>query len=1237
MRPIRLELTAFGPYADTEVVDFAALPADRPFVISGHTGAGKTTIFDAMAFALYGELPGHRGGHGAVRSDFASPKAICRVTFDFEVAGGRWRVSRTPTQTRARLRGQGETTDQHSADLRRLHDGAWEPVATRPREVNKRCLELVGLSAQQFQRVVLLPQGDFQKVLTDSSADRSKLLRTIFGTEIYDRALERLKGERMRVRGLLGQAETRGLTLRGQAAGQLARARELLLPDDVGAVAGAGADGDGDTDADADVGAGADGRADERGSADAPEMPASRGDGVVIDLADAKAQRDQGHAGSADGDSTDECPSGEGPSGEGPSGESSTDDAPRGDGRSGSAADANDDPAGTAELQAQLAAFEEEPLCSLHLAVDSAAARAAEAEQALTAAEGVAADIAERDRLRRRRDELSAHAEEHRANSERVALADAAAPISGHLRALDEATIAEGTTRDGVTTAWAAARATLVPVGLTLPADVGDDAADHADALAARCHAAVEGLERVVAEALRADGLRTTAASAHTEIGHLTAERDGRTATLDAIGEHRRDLAEELSTAQRAAGSLEHVRDLATRARDAVDNRAALDRLRAGAEAVRATLPGLDAQRIEHKEAREVAEASRVAASTLAASRPIAEQAEESTRLFAAAGRRFTELTDGHESVRSNEQRARDSERECFEAFIAGSAPRLAAELHDGEPCAVCGSVEHPAPARPDTDAPAVDLPTLQAAQAAAESAADALRRVEAELAGLLEALPALADLDLAGAEASHARAVAHLGRVQAASDDVARHGAEVDRLDECVAAVEAERSAKDKLLEAVALEEAGLVKILGDDADAEPAELEQRAVWATDAVEAARTAGERVTTINDDLTGLATSEEETRGRLHEIDTALATAREQQRRALDEAARLDATVSAETDGVDPAVLMARWTAAAEALATARDAVRAHLHAVETAGTTGRSLDDAIAASPFDDRAAVEAATLAPAALEELRIVVTNHERELSEVDGGLATLVGKDLPATAPDLHALMAVAGQARAASDSGSATLSAAVTELGAARRTLQDVQRLDGEHAGDRRRFEQLDRVVGVLGGERTAHRMTLEAWVLAGHLREVVMAANVRLLAMSNGRFELDVEEPRSRGNAFTGLDLVVIDGNSGRARPVASLSGGETFQASLSLALGLSDVLTAGNGGRRIDALFIDEGFGSLDADAIDHAIDVLDGLRCRGTMVGVITHVEAMKEALPVAIEVMARPDRRGSTLAHVG
>jgi exonuclease SbcC len=161
------------------------------------------------------------------------------------------------------------------------------------------------------------------------------------------------------------------------------------------------------------------------------------------------------------------------------------------------------------------------------------------------------------------------------------------------------------------------------------------------------------------------------------------------------------------------------------------------------------------------------------------------------------------------------------------------------------------------------------------------------------------------------------------------------------------------------------------------------------------------------------------------------------------------------------------------------------------------------------------------------------------------------------------------------------------------------------------------------------------MSLRRWVLARELDQVTNAANVHLRRMTASRFSLERADPSEDGRTTTGLDLRVRDANNGRTRATTSLSGGEQFQASLSLALGLADVVSLGGAGsgKQFEALFVDEGFGSLDPSALEEAIAALHQLQSSGRMVGAITHVEAMKQQLHVGIEVTRLADGSGSTL----
>ena len=148
-----------------------------------------------------------------------------------------------------------------------------------------------------------------------------------------------------------------------------------------------------------------------------------------------------------------------------------------------------------------------------------------------------------------------------------------------------------------------------------------------------------------------------------------------------------------------------------------------------------------------------------------------------------------------------------------------------------------------------------------------------------------------------------------------------------------------------------------------------------------------------------------------------------------------------------------------------------------------------------------------------------------------------------------------------------------------------------------------------------------RMTLSSFVLAARLEEVAEAASQRLLTMTARRYSLAHTDAR-RGGGKAGLGLLACDTWTGVDRDTSTLSGGETFLASLALALGLADVVTAEAGGTRIEALFVDEGFGSLDEDTLEEVMTVLDGLREGGRTVGIVSHVAELRQRVPAQVRV---------------
>ncbi|WP_242345850.1 AAA family ATPase, partial [Anaeromyxobacter terrae] len=220
MRPLTLELQAFGPYARAQKVDFGALGGADLFLIHGPTGAGKTTLFDAMTFALYGEVPGTRGT-GRLRADRALEGAPPKVAFRFRLGDAVYRAERTAAWQRPKKRGEGTLEEAPTASLWR--EGADAPLATKPTTVTEKVTELLGMGAEQFTRVVLLPQGDFKRLLCADAREREELLQQLFGTGVYkdvEELLVRKKNElEAEARRL---AERREEALGGAAPGALA-------------------------------------------------------------------------------------------------------------------------------------------------------------------------------------------------------------------------------------------------------------------------------------------------------------------------------------------------------------------------------------------------------------------------------------------------------------------------------------------------------------------------------------------------------------------------------------------------------------------------------------------------------------------------------------------------------------------------------------------------------------------------------------------------------------------------------------------------------------------------------------------------------------------------------------------------------------------------------------------------------------------------------------------------------
>ncbi|NEE04585.1 AAA family ATPase [Phytoactinopolyspora halotolerans] len=361
---------------------------------------------------------------------------------------------------------------------------------------------------------------------------------------------------------------------------------------------------------------------------------------------------------------------------------------------------------------------------------------------------------------------------------------------------------------------------------------------------------------------------------------------------------------------------------------------------------------------------------------------------------------------------------------------------------------------------------------------------------------------------------------------------------------------------------------------------------------------------------------------------------------EQHRRATADIAAADARIAAVTEAVERdearvaeqrhgfssvaarAGDLKRRATAADQLVRALSELDRH---AENRGARLAELNRTIAEADFDDVDAARAALVPAEELETLRRQVEEWRRRLHAVEGRLAE---PDLDGIDPDAQIDV---DHARAELDAREAELAFLQREVAtsadrlqrsrrARRRVAEAISLRRQRHAG----AAAVIRMAGLANADinDNALRMPLATYVLQRVFDNVVDAANERLVEMSAGRYTLDSYDGKQAGTRRTGLGLHVIDAHTGHARDTGTLSGGETFYVSLSLALGLADVVTSQAGGMTMNTLFIDEGFGSLDPDTLDDVMGVLADLRSGGRVVGIVSHVDELKTRIPERIEV---------------
>ncbi|MEU9409321.1 SMC family ATPase [Streptomyces sp. NPDC048281] len=617
-------------------------------------------------------------------------------------------------------------------------------------------------------------------------------------------------------------------------------------------------------------------------------------------------------------------------------------------------------------------------------------------------------------------------------------------------------------------------------------------------------------------------------------------------------------------------GGLESARRAERRLTEVVDERVRLDRQeRDDEDTLREAagwLAGWDARRAGLQSRVDSAQEAATRAEQLAVQRDPARRRLEAARLRDKLGRDTDEAQRAALASAQRAVAARTHWLDLKEQRLNGIAAELAAELTEGQPCAVCGATEHPAPA--EKFAGHVDREAEEGALAALQRADEQRARDERRLGTAREALAAATaeagdtptaqlasqtnELEQEYARARQLGSTLHAAHeeLRLAEQERERRLADRQQTEVRAAARLTRREGLDA--EQTVLEEE-LAQARGSTASvaARAGQLERQAVLLTDAADTARAA------------------EDTARHLKDTDARLADAA--YRAGFDTP---EAAATALLDDTAHRELQRRL----DERQSEEAAVRAVLAETDTAAAAQQP--------PADLDAAERTAALAAQRLRDAASARDGAARSCGELDRL---------------------------------SARATAGVRQLAPLREEYDRVARLAGLTAGTSADNER---------------RMRLESYVLAARLEQVAAAATVRLQRMSSGRYTLVHSDDRT-GRGRSGLGLHVVDAWTGRERDTATLSGGETFFASLALALGLADVVTDEAGGVRLDTLFIDEGFGSLDDQTLDEVLDVLDSLRERDRTVGIVSHVPDLRRRIHAQLEVSK--GRTGSALRQRG
>lgn len=1015
MKPIRLKMTAFGPYKQSEVIDFNELQGNQLFVISGNTGAGKTTIFDGICFALYGSASGSdRSESRSMRSDFADDDIHTSVELVFEMHQRTYRILRQMGHVK---KGNKSATGE-KYEFFEVVDHQEVPCVERQivSEINKKVEEIIGLDINQFSQIVMLPQGEFRKLLTSDTDNKEGILRKIFKTEPYKMISERLKAKKSAMEEEL-KGEQRALNSHIANIPATIPERESVLFNvlaqehyNVHQII-SGLDQE------------------EAFYKEKIELDQKKYEAAVQKHSDKSAQF---HQAKSINERFDECE----------------------------------------QKEQRLAALNE--------------------QQTLFQAKEKQLEQAER--------------------------ASVIEGIERHFRQLQQEVL---------------------------------------------------GKEQKLNEAIQAE----TIASEKLEVAEQQFKLE------DAKEDERKQVSETLI---RSNDFLPVVKEIDSRETELKNLQQQVAKLTDQVKIIDGQLNEGKASLVTLKKEIDALEGN---LSTFDEKNEMLRGLQDKCRVlseFIDFKQKFG-TTDKAVSVLEQEYNAAHSNYKSMERrWFDNQARVLASHLHDGEACPVCGSLEHPNKNSGD-ESVSLTKEELEISKAALDAVEVKYREAAAKRNALSDQLH------------QKAEEVAKLDmKVELVSDEF--QSANESRV---MVASEIEGMKKDKESLISLKEKHAKIAFVVEELTEKKAQIEKSYHEANFAYEKSKAIyEEKIQAIPEELRVLG-----------QLETRIASV-ERQKNELESA----------------------WKAAQQNLQDAKGQFSAAQLTVTHSKTTldeaaekkekaEQEFKTAIGSSSFETEEEYQQAKLSEEARTSLKeeIVAYNQARhtlneQVRELKESVVDQTKMDLTVMEAELAELKAQYETALQEVNRSAECRKAVVSLIGKITETHEKTE--DKERA-----FNRIADLHDVVRGQNSL-KISFERYLQIEYLEQIIASANGRLKNLSNGQFELIRSDRQEARGKQSGLGLDVYDAYTGQTRDVKTLSGGEKFNASLCLALGMADVIQSFQGNVSIDTMFIDEGFGSLDEESLNKSIDTLIDLQKSGRMIGVISHVQELKAAIPAILEV---------------